>query len=207
MSQTAINQCLPNLEKDLLKEIYESSEIKDFSAQSYVVKQGQFVRFLPIVIKGSIKVFSIEEDNQFLLYHITSGETCIFSFAHIFNEKPIEFSAITEIQSELLLLPIDLATRWIKKYPSFSNLLLQNYQRHYEDLLHTTKQIMCYNLEDRLFSYLKNKTTIENSVTLSISHQHIADDLGTSREVISRLLKKMNLDKKVEQIGRKIKLL
>lgn len=206
MQNSIISECLLDLDKEILTEIHEHSKKKNFSAQSYVVKQGQYVRFLPIVLNGSIKVFSTEESNQFLLYYITSGETCIFSFAHIFNEKPIEFSAIAEIDSELLLLPIDKVTSWIKKYPSFSNLLLQNYQKHYEDLLNTTKQIMCFNLEDRLMSYFEEKVKIGNTNLLAISHQAIADDLGTSREVISRLIKKLSINGKVSQIGRKIKI-
>ena len=96
---------------------------------------------------------------------------------------------------------------WIKKYPSFSNLLLQNYQKHYEDLLNTTKQIMCFNLEERLINYFKNKVKIGNTNLLAVSHQEIADDLGTSREVISRLIKKLSIDGKVSQFRRKIKVL
>ena len=207
MHNSFVTECLPNLEKEVLKEIYEHSKEKSFPAQSYVVKQGQYVRFLPIVLKGSIKVFSVEETLQFLLYYISSGETCIFSFAHIFNEKPIEFSAITEVDSELLLLPIDKVTSWIKKYPSFSNLLLQNYQRHYEDLLHTTKQIISFNLEERLIVYFDSKVRISGNNLLVLSHQEIADDLGTSREVISRLVKKLSVNGKVSQLGRKIKIL
>lgn len=207
MQNSIITECLIDLDKEVLKEIHDHSKKKSFSAQTHVVKQGQYVRFLPIVLNGSIKVFSTEENNQFLLYHITSGETCIFSFAHIFNEKPIEFSAITEVDSELLLLPIDKVTSWIKKYPSFSNLLLQNYQKHYEDLLNTTKQIMCFNLEDRLMNYFESKAKIANTNLLAISHQEIADDLGTSREVISRLVKKLSMNGKVSQLGRKIKII
>ena len=206
MQKSIISECLLDLDKEILTEIHEHSKKKSFSAQSYVVKQGQYVRFLPIVLNGSIKVFSTEESNQFLLYYITSGATCIFSFAHIFNEKPIEFSAISETDSELLLLPIDKVTSWIKKYPSFGNLLLQNYQKHYEDLLNTTKQIMCFNLEDRMMSYFEEKVKIGNTNLLALSHQAIADDLGTSREVISRLIKKLSINGKVSQIGRKIKI-
>jgi len=101
-----LSKCLPKLEKELLEEIEENASIKQFSKNDYVVKEGQIVRFLPIVLKGSIKVFSHEDTVQFLLYYISSGETCIFSFAHIFNDKPLEFSAISEVDCELLLLPI-----------------------------------------------------------------------------------------------------
>ncbi|MEO9803725.1 MAG: Crp/Fnr family transcriptional regulator [Reichenbachiella sp.] len=202
-----LQECLANLGKPLLEEIEKYSQVKQFSAQDYVVKQGQTVRFLPIVIEGSIKVFSNEGTMNFLLYYISSGETCIFSFAHIFDQEPVNFSAITEVDSELLLLPITKVQKWYAEYPRFNDLLLKAYQKHYNDLLHTTKQIVCYNLEERLLGYLRQKAQIEKSDLLQISHLDIALDLGTSREVITRLMKKLNSNEEAIQLGRKIKIL
>lgn len=207
MKTSFLVECFPTLEKELLKEIEEYSTVKSFLSQEYIVEQGKFIRSLPIVLSGNIKVFSNEDSIQFLLYYISSGESCIYSFAHIFNNEPAEFSAIAELDSELLLLPINKVNQWLKKYPSFSSLVLSDYQRHYKDLLNTTKQITCYNLDKRLLDYLTNKAQIEKSNILTISHQEIADDLGTSREVISRLLKKLKVNNQVIQIGRKIKIL
>lgn len=202
-----IRSCLPRLETDFLQEIEQYSSFKSFSAEQYIVKQGQYIRFLPIVFSGHVKIFSQENATDFLLYYIDSGEPCIFSFAHLFNEGPIEFSATAEVDSELLLLPIDQVRMWIGKYPSFTQLILSSYQKHYTDLLNTTKQITCYNLEQRLHTYLKTRVDVENSALLKVTHQEIANDLGTSREVISRIMKKMSLDQKVIQVGRKIKVL
>lgn len=202
-----IRKCLPYLEQEFLDEIRENSSLKRFAAQEYIIQQGQYIQELPIVLSGSVKVFCEEETVRFLLYFIAPGEPCIFSFAHLFNEEPIEFSAFAELDCELLMLPVRKVQDWVRKYPSLANMLLASYQKHYQDLLHTTKQITCYNLEQRLEAYLKTKAEIDRSDLLSISHQEIANDLGTSREVISRLLKKLSLDKKVVQVGRKIKVL
>lgn len=201
------NRCLSNLEGDCLREIETHSRTRKFAADEFVVRQGQMIVSLPIVLSGRIKVFSTEESVRFLLYYLEAGEACIFSFANISTGEPMEFSAIAEVDSEILLLPINEVNRWINRFPSFGNMLLKGYQKHYKDLLHTTKQIICYNLEERLLGYLRTKARIEKSDLLKISHQQIADDLGTSREVISRLLKKMGLDHKVAQVGRKIKVL
>jgi len=152
-------------------------------------------------------VFSNEDAIQFLLYNISSNESCIFSFAHTLNNEPAEFSAIAEIDSELLLLPIDKVNIWLRKYPSFANLVLLDYQKHYTDLLETTKQVICYNLDQRLLKFLKNKSQREGSDTLHISHLDIANELGTSREVITRILRKLSLSNQVIQVGRKIKVL
>ena len=202
-----LSECLPNLEKELLEEVEEHSSIKKFAAQDVVIEQGEIIHFLPIVMDGGVKVFSDEESVQFLLYYVSTGETCIFSFAHIFNEEPVEFSAVAEVDSELLLLPTYKVREWYSTHTSFSNVLIKAYQKHYNDLLHTTKQVVCYNLEERLSAYLKKRVQIEGSDVLRVSHQEIANDLGTSREVITRLMKKLSSNEEVVQVGRKIKVL
>ncbi|MCH9661714.1 MAG: Crp/Fnr family transcriptional regulator [Bacteroidetes bacterium] len=206
MKTSFLGKCFPSLETKLLAEIETHSKMEFFGASASVVKQGQYIRYLPIVVSGSVKVFSEEADAQFLLYRINAGASCIYSFAHTFNKEPTAFSAVAELDSELLMLPIDKVARWLRTYPSFSNLVLTDYQKHYQDLLDTTKQIICYHLDERLLLYLVEKSKLEGNKLLSISHQEIADDLGTSREVISRLLKKLSLQKKVSQEGRKIKI-
>lgn len=207
MEEKSLNSCLPNLGKELLQEIQEYGIRKQLPPNEYIVKQGQIIRFLPVIMSGTVKVSCEEEDSQFLLYYINSGETCIFSFAHLFNELPSQFSAMTELDSQLLLIPIKKAQEWFSKYPAFSRMILEQYQKHYGDLLYTTKQITCYKLEERLLIYLKNRAEITKSNILSISHQTIAEDLATSREVITRLMKKLELDDKVIQEGRNIKVI
>ncbi|MEM7084686.1 MAG: Crp/Fnr family transcriptional regulator [Bacteroidota bacterium] len=200
-------ECYPNLEKELLAEIERYSFLKSYAAQEYIIKQGQYVKFLPIIQTGTVKVFSNEDALQFLLYYIQSGESCIYSFAHTFNTEPAEFSAIAESDSQLLLLPMERVNLWINKFPSLNVIILNNYRKHYNELLSTTKQIIYYNLEDRLIDYLKTNSQRKEANLLEISHQDIANDLGTSREVITRLMKKLSLKNIVKQEGRKIKVL
>lgn len=202
-----LEKCLPDFGKELIAEIEKSGIIKVFSTHEFIVKQGQLIRYLPIVLEGNVKAYSEEDGLQFLLYYIQPGSSCIFSFVHLFNQNPIDFSAVPENKSTILLIPIDKAKEWLIRFPSFNNLIITEFQKHYNDLLHTTKQIICYKLEDRLWDYLKTKAKISGTDELSISHQNIADDLGTTREVISRLMKKLELDQKLIQNNRRIKLL
>ncbi|UKB82140.1 Crp/Fnr family transcriptional regulator [Chryseobacterium sp. MEBOG06] len=204
---TILQKCLPDFGKELIAEIEKFGIIKLFPDNEFIVKQGQLIRYLPIVLEGNVKAYSEEDGVQFLLYFIQQGASCIFSFVHLFNQNPINFSAISEGKSTILLIPIDKAKEWLIRFPTFSNLIIAEFQKHYNDLLHTTKQIICYKLEDRLWDYLKTKAKISGTNELAISHQSIADDLGTTREVISRLMKKIELDKKLIQNNRKIKLL
>lgn len=204
-THTVIAQCLVDFGKDLLDEIALHGEIITLNSHEVLVKQGQIIRHLPIVIHGAIKVFSEEDGMQFLLYYVHPGATCVFSFANLLGKKAVNFSGIAEKDSKILLIPAHKAKEWIIKYPVFNELIMNAYQKSYDDLLTTTKQIICYNLESRLMSYLNDKVKISGSELLGISHQNVADDLATSREVISRLLKKMEKEGKVKQVGRKIK--
>lgn len=200
-----LKACLPELKPEILREISEHSSLRQFKAGDHVIRQRETIRFLPIVLKGSVKVCCDEDTIQFLLYYVNSGESCIFSYAHMFNDSPAEFHAIAEHDSKLALLPIHKVKEWFHQHPPFSAMILKGYQKHYDDLLHSVKQITCYNLEERLIQYLKNKVELEKTDLLKISHQEIASDLGTSREVISRLMKKLEKNGKATQVGRKIK--
>ncbi|MCE7996858.1 MAG: Crp/Fnr family transcriptional regulator [Roseivirga sp.] len=202
---TILKACLPGLSHEILQEITEHSSIRKFRAKEYVIHQAQSIRFLPIVIEGSVKVCCDEDGVQFLLYYVNSGESCIFSYAHMFSDSPAEFHAIAEQDSKLALLPIHKVKEWFHKYPAFSAMILKGYQKHYDDLLHSVKQITCYNLEERLIKYLRDRASLEKTNLLKISHQEIASDLGTSREVISRLMKKLEANGDAIQAGRKIK--
>jgi CRP/FNR family transcriptional regulator len=202
-----VTECLPDLGRSLLDEIATFGIVKNLPAKEFVVRQGQLIRYLPVVINGTVKVYSEEKGMQFLLYYIYPGATCIFSFANLFGKKQVEFSGITEEETLLLLIPVDKAREWLLKFPTFNEMILREYQKQYDDLLQTTKQITCYNLEERVLDYLKTKAQIQKNNSLIISHRDIAEDMATSREVISRLLKKMEKDKKILQQGRKIKIL
>lgn len=202
-----ISHCLANLGRDLLNEINEWGKPQWFDGDEYIVKEGQIVRHLPIVLSGTAKVYLSEADTHLLLYYIYPGATCIFSFAHLFGEKEVNFSAVAEGKSLLLLLPMHKVREWLLQYRVLSDMILNEYQKHYEDLLETTRQLVCNNLESRVLAYLQTKANITGDMLLSISHQSIADDMATSREVISRVLKKMEREGKVVQQGRKIKLL
>jgi len=202
-----IRTCLADLGKDLLNEIMEYGRVKTLMPEDFLIRQGQLVKDLPIVLRGTVKVFTQADDFQFLLYYIYPGFTCISSFAHMFGEKGINFSGVADEESLILLIPIQKAREWMLKYTVFNAMILDEYQRQYNDLLEATKQVICYNLEDRILNYLKTRSSILKSTTISISHQHIATDLATSREVVSRILKKMEKEEKIVQLGRQIKLI
>jgi len=206
MSVNFLEKCYPFLESELLSEIRKNSTEKVYPKGEFIIQQGQYVRHLPIVKKGVVKVFTFENELEFLLYFIKTGDSCIYSFAHIDNGAKANFSAVAKEDCTLLLLPIEKVRFWIKKFSSLNRIMIRSYKLHYEELLNSTKQLMCHKLEDRLLSYLKERAEIAKSKILQLSHAEIAKDLGSSREVISRLMKILSSKSELTQIGRKIKL-
>lgn len=206
-NQSYIKQCFPVLEERLYQEIIETCSYHEFPSSTYVVKQGAYLNFLPVVLKGQIKMYAEEEDVQFLLYYINSGESCILSFNHLFDPKPVQFSAITEEDTVVMTLPVAKVKEWFIRYPTFARILISDFQRNFEDLLRTTKEIVCFGIEDRLIKYLENKCKRGNCNQVHLSHKQIALDLGTSREVISRITKKLEKAGVLAQQKRYIELL
>ncbi|KAK3582176.1 hypothetical protein CHS0354_023710 [Potamilus streckersoni] len=128
------------------------------------------------------------------------------TYGEVLSGTPIEFSAVAEENSELLLLPISKLEDWLSKFPALNAILLKEYQKHYKHLLDAVKLLFNANLEERVMKYLLMKSSMMNSKTVRVSHQMIANDLATSREVISRLLKKMEKSKRIIQSNRTIKI-
>lgn len=201
-----LTQCFPFLEKELKEEIILHGEMKVIPKGVYVVKEGEYLDFLPVILDGLIKMYAVEDEVEFLLYYIHPNECCILSFNHLFSQEPVRFSAKTENETSVLCLPVLKVKEWFVKYPSFSKIILKDFQRNYEDLLKTTKQIVCYKIEDRLIQYLQKKASLQDDNMIRLSHQQIASDLGTSREVISRITKKLESSNLLIQHKRHIEL-
>ncbi|GAA4272646.1 Crp/Fnr family transcriptional regulator [Aquimarina gracilis] len=201
-----LSECFPFIEKELKEEFLLFGELKSIPKGQYVVKQGSYISFLPIILDGLIKMYAEEDEVEFLLYYIHPGHCCILSFNHLFKQEAVRFSAKTEKETKVLCLPISKVQEWFGKYPSFTQIILKDFQRNYEDLLNTTKQMVCYKVEDRLVNYLTKKAKLQNCNMIQMSHQQIAADLGTSREVVSRITKKLQATELLIQHKRYIEL-
>lgn len=189
--------------KDELKRVSQVIEIK---ADSEILRVGQFVKVIPIVLKGAIKVFTQSEDRDLLLYYIEPNESCIMSFTAGMNGEPSKIYAMTETDTIAMLIPTDEVRSLIKQYPEFNSIFFEQYNLRYTDLLDTINQIIFTKLDDRLLEYLKKKIELSGSNEVEISHREIAHDLGTAREVVSRIIKKLEKEDKLEQNNHVIKL-
>jgi CRP/FNR family transcriptional regulator len=194
-----IREIFSNLSTDLIDEIISVSTEKEIPENTVVVREGQYVNSVPIVVKGLVKVFTRNEDKELLLYYIKPAESCIMTFDAGLKNAPSKVYASTEEMSSVLLLPIEKITGWMKKYPEMNSLFFQQYNIRYSELIFMINQLLFEKMDNRLLSYLKNKISVSHSKNIKMSHQQIANDLGTAREVVSRILKKLENENKIIQ--------
>jgi len=207
ISQTEIYQTLAFLEKPLIDEILASSEIHEFPKGALLIRQGQYIKHLPVVLDGAIKVMSQHDGRELLLYYIRQRQSCIVSFEAAMHNDPSSIFAETDSDSRLLLLPSSKIGDWTRRYPRFNQLFLDLYHQRYLDLLDTVNQLVFKTLDQRLYMYLVEKAKISKTIELDLRHHEIARDLGTAREVITRVLKKLENEGKVLIDGKGIKIL
>ncbi|HEY4798049.1 MAG TPA: Crp/Fnr family transcriptional regulator [Bacteroidia bacterium] len=195
-------------EPELLKELETKAKPVSVKAGDTILDIGQFVRQIPIITKGTVKVTRMDEDGkELLLYYVNSNESCAMTFTCCMQQYPSEIKAVAEDEVEMLALPIAVMDEWLVKYPTWKSFVMKTIRVRFNELLKTIDQIAFQKLDERLVSYLKDKSKATGSTLINLSHQQIADELATSRVVVSRLLKKLENDKKLLLYRNQIKLL
>ena len=192
----------------LSKEAYASGQIKSFSAGTVILDMNAYIKSLPIVLSGNLKVIRTDEEGkEILLYYIKPGESCIMSFLAGIHNDTSKIKAIVEEDAEVLLIPISKASEWIKKFPEWTDFIFALYQKRFEELLEVVNAVAFQKVDVRLLHLLKQKSSLFQSKEIAITHQQLADDLGISREAVSRVLKQMENDKLISLSRNKISLL
>lgn len=195
-------------EPGLLKELEEHAGLMRVSSGEVIMKTGEAIRVIPIVLKGMLKVYRVDETGrEILLYYIDTGQSCSMSFSCCMQNRNSEVLAIAEDDTELLAVPVIYMDRWMSDFPSWKNFVMQTIQSRFEELLHVIDEVAFRNLDERLVHYLKERSRVTNSALINLSHEQIAHELATSRVVISRLLKKLENQKKLLLYRNQIKLL
>lgn len=198
---------LPFLEDDLLREIALHGEWLELDGGIQLLREGQYVKVIPIVMQGLVKVFTQVENKELLLYYIRPIESCIMSFSAVMNNDPSKVYAITEDSSKLLLIPAEKITAWLKVYPKLNELFYHQYDHRYAELIETIHQLLFNRLDQRIYDYLLELSRVKSSQMVQIKHRQIAQDLGTSREVITRTIRKLEKENKIRQTEKGIEVL
>lgn len=203
---------LPDLEdrlnflgKELIRKIVQSAIFKKIPANTEILNSGKYVSSVPIVLDGIVKVFTRHEDKELLLYYIRPRESCIMSLISAIKNRPSQVWATTETDTSIVLLPSDKMDKWMKAHPSLYMLFINQFHLRYSDMLETIQQILFHNLEERVLNYLVARKNMSPDPELNLTHQKIATDLGTAREVVSRIIKKLENEKKLIQTAKGIK--
>lgn len=202
-----MNTKLPFLQPELVNEINHIGIKKTISKDEVILREGQYVKVIPVVLSGLIKVYVKNEDKELLLYYIQPNESCVMSFTAMQKNETSLIYAIAEENSTLLLLPVDHVLIWLKKYPEINYLFYQQFNLRYHDLIDTINHLLFDKLDKRLLDYLEEKIKITNTNPIKISHRQIALELCSTREVITRVIKKLELDGKIKQLPNSIQIL
>lgn len=197
-----------SLFQTLLKdEVFTYGQLKKFPAGSVILQEDSYIKAIPLVLNGSLKVMRTDsEGREILLYYITPGESCIMSFLGGIHNETSKIKAIVEEDAEILFIPVEKASEWVKKFPEWSDFIFKLYHKRFEELLTAVNAIAFQKLDMRVLQLLKQKAELYQSKEIKITHQQLADELGTAREAVSRVMKQMENEGLVKQSRNKITL-
>lgn len=198
-NQDALRIRLSSLSNPLIEDIVKSSNVRHFVSGTELIQEGQFIQAIPFVLSGLIKVYRQYDEKELLLYYIEPDQSCIMSFSSAISNEPSRIFAITEEDTEVLLLPVVNVHSWIREYPEINTLFFSQYNIRYQELLETIRQLLYDKLDKRIYEYLVEKCRVKCTNTLDIKHRQIALEVGTAREVVSRIMKKFEKEGKISQ--------
>lgn len=188
----------------LLEELEKHGKIQVFEAGETIIDSGQYIKMVPVVLEGTIKVMrKDEEGHDLFLYYIESGETCAVSLTCCSAMNPSEVKAVAEEITKVMAIPVRKHEEWTNEFRQWKDFVARTYQKRFQAMFQAIDDIAFKKMDERLIKYLVVKSKQAKSNELAMTHQEIARELGTSREVISRLLKQLEKRKLVE-LGRNI---
>lgn len=177
---------------EIIEKLYTYGLAKTFHEGDVILQENAYIKAIPIVTNGSIRVMRTDDDGrEILLYYIKAGESCIMSFLGGIHSDTSKVKAIAEEETEILFIPIDKVNLLIKEYPEWLDYIFKLYHKRFEELLEVVNAVAFKKMDERLLNFIKVKTELTKSHTLYVTHEQLANELGTARVVVSRLLKQM----------------
>lgn len=186
-------------EKELIDEIAQVSVLKDFKEGDVLIDFGDYIKKMPLLISGAIKIMREDlDEGEMLLYFLEKGDTCAMTMACCIGDTKSEIRAVAENDGQIIMIPVNKMEEWLGKYKSWRNYVFSSYNNRLKEMLSAIDNLAFMNMDERLFGYLLDKAKINNSNRILSTHQDIAYDLNTSRVVISRLLKALEKKGKIK---------
>ena len=194
-------------EENLKKEILKVGLVQTVPKNSSIVEQDKYIKWLALVISGNVRVWQENDDRQILLYYVSPVQTCVLSLSATFRDCKSLVNAKTEEETTIIKIPVRFVSEWSFKYKSWNNFTTTSFIFSYQDLLHSYKNLAFNKIDKRLIDYLKSESIKRQSHIINISHSQLAKELGTTREVISKILKQFELSGIVNLKFKQIELL
>ena len=191
MELLALKKLFHKLDFTLLENPARETVEMNIPADTILLKAGSFVQAVPIVIHGLIRASRTEENKELLLYYLHPGEMCTMSFSACCSNTTSLIEAVTLEHTKIILLPAKKVNEYVHHHPTCNSYVSSIFHKRYLDLLDTIGDLIFHGLDERLLIYLKGKAVLSGKAILNITHQQIANELGNAREVVSRLLKKL----------------
>nr|WP_319571514.1 Crp/Fnr family transcriptional regulator [uncultured Draconibacterium sp.] len=186
------------LEPELQEEILQVAVRKKYTQHETLIREGQFISSFPMVLKGLIRVSRTSEaGNELLLYYLQADEVCAMSLTCCMARQISEVNAVAEVDTEVLMIPVEMLDTWTSKYPLWKQYVMQTFQNRFRELINTLDAVAFLKLDERLVKFFIDRHKKSGVQTYSGTHQDLALQLNSSREVISRLLKKLEKNGKV----------
>lgn len=189
----SLETVFPSFEKELIEDIVEKGEMKIFREEEILVKTGQYFRSILLIVDGLIKVYREDQQgDEFFIYYLQPGQACALSMKCQLRNETSQVMAKAVTDTSVIMVPISYMDEWMHKYKSWYHFVLETYRNRIEELLQTVDDIAFRNMDQRLLSYIKREQQVHNSSVLTINHTAVAEELNSSREVVSRLMKKVS---------------
>ncbi len=194
-------------EKTLREQMIKLCAFKSFKKDMVLLEEGTYVKMLPLVLKGSIKIMRQEGDKEILLYYIQGGQSCIMCISACIHNEKSPVKVVTEEDTEVILVPLHLVNNWLKIFSTWNTFVIDSYKSRFEDMLDAFNTVVFQKMDARILNYLKQKQLISNTNVVKTTHQQIANELATARVVVSRILKDLEHRGKIKQGRGEIKLI
>ena len=205
---TLYKQLSDIFEPNLITEIEALGESKIYKEGEIIMDYDRHIHTMPFIINGTIKVLRKDENGkELLLYYLSRSESCSMAYSCCMEARKSEVRAIAEEDVELISIPHNKLDEWLCKYPTWKNYIMRGFNDRFNEMLRSIESIAFHKLDQRLINYLKEKQRLSGSSVIKVSHYLIADEMATSRVVISRLLKQLENEGKVILYRNEIKLL
>jgi CRP/FNR family transcriptional regulator, anaerobic regulatory protein len=181
--------------ESLLNRFKKENEILTIPEGEVILDFNKYIKNIPLIISGSVKVVAEDENgNETTLYHIKPGESCIMSIMGVLNDTESVVKAVTLEKTEIIFIKPSEVYKLVTEDKSWFEFIMNLYQTRFEELLTTVSRINFKSMEERIMDLLLQRSKVLHTKVVVITHQQIAAELGTAREVVSRGMK--NLEKK-----------